>query len=160
MNYCPNCGNSVESTWNVCANCGYSLSREGRPIKTHQKPETQVKEVVTTATKGSYAYFKPKNTYGPFALIFGIIGVGLSIVTIILRIYPLLTFTPNALVINNLFIVIMGVLAVIFGFIGAFKDDSRGMAVAGLILGAAVFILIFYRFILYMRSSIIPVPPP
>jgi hypothetical protein len=158
MNYCSNCGTKVESFWNVCANCGYRLSKEMTSAIVEKKPENQEIQIVTP--KESYSYFKPQKTYGTYALTFGIIGFGLSIVTLILRILPILTFTPISLVINNLFIIILGIIAVIFGFVGIFKDDSKGMAIAGLILGLGIFVILFIRFIVFIRYSIIPIPPP
>ncbi|MFX1496393.1 MAG: zinc ribbon domain-containing protein [Promethearchaeota archaeon] len=155
MNYCPNCGTKVESFWNVCANCGYRLSKEVSSTIIEKKPQKE--EIQIATTKESYNYFKPQKKQGPYALTFGIIGFGLSIVTLILRINPILTFIAISLVINNLFIFVMGITAVIFGFIGIFKDDSKGMAIAGLNLGAGIFILFYIRFVIYLRYSIIPI---
>jgi hypothetical protein len=152
MNYCPNCGTKIESFWNVCANCGYIISKELSSTIIQKKPENKVRQTETVVPKQSYAYFKPQKTYGTFALTFGIIGFGLSVLSIILS-SSLFFATPISLVINGFFIVILGILAIIFGFVGVFKDDSRGIAVAGLILGAGIFGLLFIRFILFIRYS-------
>ncbi|MFW9785882.1 MAG: zinc ribbon domain-containing protein [Candidatus Heimdallarchaeota archaeon] len=159
MNYCPNCGTKVESFWKVCANCGYRLSKEISSPIIEKKPANQEFKVVPP--KESYTYFKPQKTYGTYALTFGIIGFGLSILTLVIRIIPIVTFNNVSIVVNNVFIIAMGVTAAIFGFIGIFKDDSKGMTIAGFILGLGVFAILFIRAQLYIYSIFtIPIPPP
>ncbi|MFX1496392.1 MAG: hypothetical protein ACFFBH_02590 [Promethearchaeota archaeon] len=151
MNYCLDFGSKVKSFWKVCAKCGHYLPREGRFITTHKKPEIQIKKVETAISTDNYPNFKPKKTYGPFALIFGMIGLFLSLVIIIIRIKQIILISTG-LLINNFFIIFIGLLAVIFGIVGIFKDDSQDMAIVGLVFGTFIFVLFFFRVGLYIRS--------
>jgi len=153
MNYCPNCGTPVEPYWNVCANCGHKLSREQISTVPQKETETRVKTVESVKPKPSPGYFEPQKTNGILALSFGIIGISLSFLIMLLR-----SFGYSYIIIPlNVIVILSGIIAVIFGIIGCVKDDSKGMAITGLIFGIASFILVLIRYYLYLWSSIIPI---
>ena len=153
MNYCSNCGTPIEPDWNVCANCGHILSREQISTLPQKETETQVKTVEFVKPKPSPGYFEPQKTNGILALSFGIIGISLSFLIMILR-----SFGYSYIIIPfNVIVILSGIIAVIFGIIGIIKDDSKGMAITGLIFGIASFILVLIRYVIYLWSSIIPI---
>jgi len=155
MNYCPNCGTPVEPDWKVCANCGHILSRELISTLSQKEAETQVKTVESVRTKPYPGYFEPQKTNGILAFSFGIMGIGLSFLIMILRYmgYRLTSF----MIIFNVIIILSGIVAVIFGIIGIAKDDSKALAVFGLIFGIGSFVLMLIRYYLYLLFSIIPI---
>ncbi|MHA2430434.1 MAG: zinc ribbon domain-containing protein [Promethearchaeota archaeon] len=155
MNYCPNCGTPVESHWKVCANCGHRLSREQISILPQKVSETQVKTVEVARTKPYPGYFQPQKTNGILAFSFGIMGLGLSFLIMILRSYGY-RLAPLMITFNAV-IILSGIVAVIFGIIGCAKDDSKALAVLGLIFGIGSFLLLLIRYSLYLYSSIIPI---
>jgi len=153
MNYCPNCGTPVEPGWKVCANCGHLLSREQISTIPQKEPEILVKTVEPVKPKLSPGYFKPQRTNGILALSFGIMGISLSFFIMILR-----SFGYSYIIIPfNVIVILSGIIAVIFGIIGIVKDDSKGMAITGLIFGITSFILVLIRYFIYLWSSIIPI---
>ena len=84
------------------------------------------------------------NTNGIIALIFGIIGLccgWLIPLPYVGWIFP--------------------IVAVIFGIIGIIKDDSKGMAIAGLILGILSFlcVAVFAALLLALILTLIPMGP-
>ncbi len=153
MNYCPNCGNPVEPGWKVCANCGHILSREQISTIYQKEPEILVKTVEPVKPKPSPGYFKPQKTNGILALSFGIMGISLSFLIMILRSFGY----SNIIIPFNVVVILSGIIAVIFGIIGIVKDDSKGMAITGLIFGIASFILVLIRYFIYLWSSLIPI---
>lgn len=155
MNYCPNCGIPVEPDWKVCANCGHKLLREQTSTFTQKEPETQVKTVEIVRTMPYPGYFEPQKTNGIFAFSFGIMGLGLSFLIMILRSYGY-RLTPLMITFNAV-IILSGIVAVIFGITGCAKDDSKALAVLGLIFGIGSFLLLLIRYFLYFYSSIIPI---
>ncbi len=151
MNYCPNCGSNVESSWKVCANCGHRLVDEETSVKTQEEPESQAKKVEVVTPKPSYVYVKPQRKYGITALILGIIGFSLSFLIMALRTigFSALDYI-SILIAGNAISLILSILAVIFGILGIAKDDSRGMGIAGLILGVLNIMGVFVRFGVFM----------
>ncbi|MFX0018569.1 MAG: zinc ribbon domain-containing protein [Promethearchaeota archaeon] len=151
MNYCPNCGTPVEPDWKVCANCGHRLSREQISILPQKEPETQVKTVETVRTKPYPGYFEPQKTNGIFAFSFGIMGLSLSFFIMILRSYGYRLL--SLMMIFNVIIIGLSFIAVIFGIVGSAKDDSKVLAVLGLIFGIGSFLLYLIRYNLYLLYS-------
>ncbi|MHA2429816.1 MAG: zinc ribbon domain-containing protein [Promethearchaeota archaeon] len=139
MNYCPNCGTPVEPDWKVCANCGNNLSREQISILPQKETETQVKTVETVRTKPYPGYFEPQKTNGILAFSFGIMGIGLSFFIIM-----------SFMMIFNVIVIGLSIIAVIFGIVGSAKDDSKALAVLGLIFGIGSFLLYLIRYNLYL----------
>ena len=90
------------------------------------------------------------NTMGVIALIFGILGLCCG--------WILEVFIPFVSI-------IFPIIAIIFGAIGIKKDDSNGMAIAGLILGIislvcyALIITVFAVLIAALLSGLIPMGP-
>ncbi|MFX1267354.1 MAG: hypothetical protein ACFFAK_05280, partial [Promethearchaeota archaeon] len=84
---------------------------------------------------------------GITALVIGIIGFSWSFSLIILRILNL--YSASGFMVGNLFTVMLGIIAIIFGIVGISKDDSKGMGVAGLILGIANIICFIIRFVIF-----------
>jgi hypothetical protein len=164
MNYCPNCGTKVESFWNVCANCGYIISKEKISIIAQREPEKQQKpiriirsETVKAVTpKPSKDYFETEKAYGTVALIAGIISFGLTLLVIVLKMIS--SSTSSLIIFNNVMIVILSSLAIISGILGIVKDDSKGMGITGLILGIAGLIILYVRFIMFILHIFIPFP--
>jgi hypothetical protein len=154
MNYCPYCGSSIESSWKVCANCGHKLVEEEISTTAQKEPEVQTEEVKTEVPKTVVAQYKPEmykasptRANGITALVVGLIGFSWSFALIILRIVNL--YSPSGFMVGNLFTVMLGIIAIIFGIVGISKDDSKGMGVAGLILGIANIIFLFIRFVIF-----------
>ncbi|TPR16683.1 zinc-ribbon domain-containing protein [Apilactobacillus timberlakei] len=55
MNFCPNCGEKVESDQNFCTNCGYSLNGNNDNVKKQQleeKDEININEPAPVGIKG------------------------------------------------------------------------------------------------------------
>ena len=154
MNYCPYCGSNVESSWKVCANCGHKIVDEEISTITQKEPEIQTEKVEIEIPKSDKVYHRPQ-TYqasptranGITALVVGIIGFSWSFSLIILRILNL--YSASGFMVGNLFTVMLGIIAIIFGIVGISKDDSKGMGVAGLILGIANIICIIIRFVIF-----------
>jgi hypothetical protein len=155
MNYCPNCGTPVESNWKVCANCGHNLSREQVSILPQKEPEPQVKTVEFVRTTPYPGYFEPQKTNGIIAFSFGIMGIGLSFLIMILRSYGY-RLTPF-MMIFNIIIILFGFVAVIFGITGCAKDDSKALAVLGLLFGIGSFGLYLIRYLFYLYASMFPI---
>ncbi|MFX0018100.1 MAG: zinc ribbon domain-containing protein [Promethearchaeota archaeon] len=153
MNYCPNCGTPVEPNWKVCANCGYKLSHEHFSTLYQKEAESQVKTVEYVKPKPASGYFKPQKTNGILALSFGIMAMSLSILIMILRLFGY----SYIIIPFNVIVNLPGIIAVVFGIIGIVKDDSKGMAITGLIFGIASFIFVLIRYFIYLWSSIIPI---
>ena len=147
MNYCPNCGINVESSWKVCVNCGHRLVDEETSVKTQEDPESQAKKVEVVTPKPSYFFAKPQRKYGITALLLGIICFSLSFLIMGLRTigFSILDYIIS-LIAGNAISLILSILAVIFGILGIAKDDSKGMGIAGLILGVLNIIGFFVRF--------------
>ncbi len=155
MTYCPNCGTPVESDWKVCANCGYKLSPEQISTLYQKEPETQVKTVEVVRTTPYPGYFEPQKTNGIIAFSLGIMGIGLSFLIMILRSYGY-RLTPVMITLNAV-IILCGFVAVIFGIIGCAKDDSKTLAVLGLLSGIGSFGLYLIRYLLYLYASMFPI---
>ncbi|MFX0025593.1 MAG: zinc ribbon domain-containing protein [Candidatus Hermodarchaeota archaeon] len=155
MNYCPNCGTPVESDWKVCANCGHRLLREQISILPQKKPETQIETVEVIRTKPYPGYFEPQKTNGIVAFSFGIMGIGLSFLIMILRSYGY-RLAP-LMITSNAVIILSGTVAFIFGIIGCAKDDSKALAVLGLLFGIGSFLLLLIRYLLYLYASMFPI---
>ncbi|MFX0026950.1 MAG: zinc ribbon domain-containing protein, partial [Candidatus Hermodarchaeota archaeon] len=150
MNYCPYCGSNIESSWKVCAHCGHSLVDEEVSTVTQKEPEAQTEEVEAEVPKTVVAQYKPQvyqasptRANGITALVIGIIGFSWSFSLIILRIVNV--YSPSGFMVGNLFTVMLGIIAIIFGIVGISKDDSKGMGVVGLILGIANIICFIIR---------------
>ncbi|MFX0033808.1 MAG: hypothetical protein ACFE8E_10425 [Candidatus Hodarchaeota archaeon] len=84
-------------------------------------------------------------TLGIIALIFGIIGVALLIVGvyvsyIFMVLSPFITTPIFLLIILGFLPVAFLAVAIICGAIGIKKDDSRGLAIAGLVIGTLGFL--------------------
>ncbi len=139
MSYCPNCGTPVEPDWKICANCGHRLSREQISILPQKEPETQVKTVETVRTTPYLGYFETQKTNGILAFSFGIMGIGLSFFIIM-----------SFMMIFNVIVIGFSIIAVIFGIVGSAKDDSKALAVLGLIFGIGSFLLYLIRYNLYL----------
>lgn len=155
MNYCPNCGTPVESGWKVCANCGHRLSREQIYTLPQKEPEIQVETVEAVGTKPYPGYFEPQKTNGIVAFSLGIMGIGFSFLIMILRSYGYRL--TSLMMMFNVIIIVSGIVAVIFGITGCAKDDSKALAVLGLIFGIGSFLLLLIRYYLYLMFSIIPI---
>ena len=155
MTYCPNCGTPVEPDWNVCANCGHILSREQISISPQKEPEIQVERVEIVRTKPYPGYFEPQKTNGIVAFSLGIMGIGFSFLIMILRSYGYRL--TSLMMMFNVIIIVSGIVAVIFGITGCAKDDSKALAVLGLIFGIGSFLLLLIRYYLYLMFSIIPI---
>ena len=154
MNYCPYCGSSIESSWKVCAHCGQKLVDEEVSTVAQKEPEVQNEKVEAEVPKPVVAQYKPQayqasptRANGITALVLGIIGFSWSFSLIILRIVNL--YSPSGFMVGNLFTVMLGIIAIIFGIVGIGKDDSKGMGVAGLILGIASIICFIIRFAIF-----------
>ncbi|MFW9947530.1 MAG: zinc ribbon domain-containing protein [Candidatus Odinarchaeota archaeon] len=154
MNYCPYCGSNVVSSWKVCANCGHRLIDEEVSTITQEEPKIQTGKIEIEPPKVEKPYYKtqvyqtsPRRANGITALIVGIIGFSWSFALIILRILDL--YSASGFMVGNLFTGMLGIIAIIFGIVGISKDDTKGMGVAGLILGIANIICIIIRFVIF-----------
>lgn len=130
MNFCPQCGTKVVTSWNVCPNCGHNLKSE----RGYQQP-AQTKIPVQTYPQDKPRHqlddYRPRNnnTNGIIALIFGLLGL-FSVVPIV-----------------------GSILGIVFGAIGRKKDDPAKMAIAGLIIGI-IGIVVWIAFYLFLFFSI------
>jgi len=70
--------------------------------------------------------------FGIIALVFGICGLA----------FPWIPF------IGGLWVIALPIIAIIFGGIGIAKDDSKGMGIAGLVLGIVGIIMYIVVFVL------------
>ncbi|MHA2007847.1 MAG: zinc-ribbon domain-containing protein [Promethearchaeota archaeon] len=128
--FCTNCGSEVEENWNVCVNCGKDLKEKAvtqpqvQPI-VQSPPQPQRVQPYQQRYRPTGGY---PNTYGAVALICGLIGLFCG-------------FGYGG--------IIFGIVAIIMGGLGLSRDESTGMAIAGLILGilGIVCFLLFYVFI-------------
>jgi hypothetical protein len=116
FNFCPECGTKVDPSWRACPNCGYFLS-ETLPSQESMEniPEQPIQPTVTAPSSYSYpskTYYTSQggNIFGIIAIIFGILGL-------------------------CCFGVICGIIALILGIIGQTRDESKGLATAGVVLG-------------------------
>ncbi|MFW9946954.1 MAG: zinc ribbon domain-containing protein [Promethearchaeota archaeon] len=155
MNYCPNCGTPVEFDWKVCANCGHRLSREQTPVLPQKEPETQVKTIEVIRTKPYPGYFEPQKTNGIVAFSLGIMGLIFSFFIMILRSYGIRLL--SLMMFFNVIIMVLSFIAIIFGITGCAKDDSKALAVLGLLFGIGSFLLLLIRYLLYLYASMFPV---
>ena len=94
--------------------------------------------------------------FGIVAMIFGSISIPLCVaitaLSSISSIYSLLMGMPDILALFSLIGWLIPAIAIIFGIIGIIKDDTKGLAIAGLILG--VIALILGLIIRYMITSL------
>ena len=83
--------------------------------------------------------------FGIVAMIFGSISIPLcgaiAAMSSISSFYSLLLGMPDILALFSIIGWLIPAIAVIFGIIGIIKDDTKGLAIAGLILGAIALIL-------------------
>lgn len=104
-NFCSNCGEKVESSWNACPKCGTRLDGDeiSQPM---QKPMQQAYQ------RPSPQYYQARHgtNNGTLALIFGIIGICCCGI-------------------------IFGPLAIYYGNRGTREDSDKTMAQIGLVLG-------------------------
>jgi hypothetical protein len=112
MNFCSQCGTKLEVSWNVCPNCGHNLKSERvSPQPTQIQIPVQTYPQKQNPPQPVVYPHRNNNTNGIIALIFGLLGL------------------------FNVIPVIGSILGIVFGAIGRKKDDNRGMAIAGLVLG-------------------------
>ena len=94
--------------------------------------------------------------FGIVAMIFGSISIPLCVaiaaLSSISSFYSLLLGMPDILALFSILGWLIPTIAIIFGIIGIIKDDSKGLAIAGLILG--VIALILGLIIRYMITSL------
>jgi hypothetical protein len=94
--------------------------------------------------------------FGTVAMIFGSISIPLCVaitaLSSISSFYSLLLGMPDILALFSILGWLIPTIAIIFGIIGIIKDDSKGLAIAGLILG--VIALILGLIIRYMITSL------
>lgn len=97
--------------------------------------------------------------FGITALIFGIISIPFTVVLGFLQMW--IFFEPNLISIDIILGWLIPGIAIIFGIIGIILDSSKGMAIAGLILGIiGLFLGFLYRtFISDWLASIILIIP-
>jgi len=78
--------------------------------------------------------------FGIVAMIFGSISIPLCVAIVVIStissIYSLLLGILNISALFSIIGWLIPAIAVIFGIIGIIKDDTKGLAIAGLILGA------------------------
>jgi hypothetical protein len=91
-------------------------------------------------------------TFGIVAMIFGSISIPLCVaitaLSSISSFYSLLLGMPDILVLFSIIGWLIPAIAIIFGIVGIIKDDTKGLAIAGLILGAIALTLgLIIRFI-------------
>jgi len=94
--------------------------------------------------------------FGIVSLIFGLISIPVSAAMASLSVWSF--FLPTIVPIVSMIGWIMPGIAVLFGIIGIIVDDSKGMAIAGLILGIIGFIIGFLlsSLIVTFFASLIP----
>jgi hypothetical protein len=84
-------------------------------------------------------------SFGIVAMIFGSISIPICAAMVVLstisNFYSSLLGIPNLLALLSMIGWLIPAIAIIFGIIGIIKDDSKGLAMAGLILGAIALIL-------------------
>ncbi len=84
-------------------------------------------------------------SFGIVAMIFGSISIPICAAMVVLstisNFYSSLLGIPNLLALLSIIGWLIPAIAIIFGIIGIIKDDSKGLAMAGLILGAIALIL-------------------
>ncbi len=83
--------------------------------------------------------------FGIVAMIFGSISIPICVaigaISSIINFYSLLLGMPDILALFFIIGCLIPAIAIIFGIIGIIKDDTKGLAIAGLILGAIALIL-------------------
>ena len=130
MNFCPQCGTKIITSWNVCPNCGHNLKSERVPqqptqaqipVQTYSQPKTQYQP---------YGY-RPRNnnTNGIVALIFGLLGL--------FGVIP----------------IVGSIVGIVLGAVGKNNDEDPRMAKAGLVLGI-IGIVVWIVFFIWIFSSI------
>ena len=76
------------------------------------------------------------NTFGIVAMIFGLISIPISgVMAALISVNNLWLELFGAMVLASMISWIVPSIAIIFGLVGFMKDDSKGMAIAGLFLG-------------------------
>ena len=94
--------------------------------------------------------------FGIVAMIFGSISIPLCVaiaaLSSISSFYSLLLGMPDILALFSMLAWLIPAIAIIFGIIGIIRDDTKGLAIAGLILG--VIALILGLIIRYMITSL------
>ena len=85
------------------------------------------------------------SAFGIVAMIFGLISIPLCVaitaISSMSSIYSSLLGMPDILALFSIIGWLIPAIAIIFGIIGIIKDDTKGLAIAGLILGAIALIL-------------------
>ena len=100
--------------------------------------------------------------FGVVAMIFGSISIPLcgaiTAMSSMSSFYSLLLGIPDILALFSLIGWLIPAIAIIFGIIGIIKDEAKGLAIAGLILGAIALILgLIIRFMFAtLFSGLIP----
>jgi len=83
--------------------------------------------------------------FGIVAMIFGLISiplcVALTAMSSMSSVYSILLGIPDILALFSIIGWLIPSIAVVFGIIGNIKDEKKGLAIAGLILGAIALIL-------------------
>jgi len=121
--YCTNCGTAVEQSWNICPNCGQTIRFQTQSLETQQPDSvpTQTPAIVKISPSGG------SNTFGYFAIGFGVIGL-------------------------FIFGIIFGIIAIILGAIGSNQDENTSMASIGLILGVLDIVCCFILYFIILGS--------
>lgn len=131
-NFCTNCGEKVDPSWNACPKCGSLLKKDDIPQPTPQQyPQPMQQPTPQPYQQPPSQYYQPRGgtSSGTLALIFGIIGLCCC------------GF-------------IFGPLAIYYGNKGTREDEDKTMAQIGIVLGVIALIcgcfwLLFVIFFFY-----------
>lgn len=104
-----------------------------------------------------------RNTFGIVSLILGLISIPITgVMAALISVNNLWLELFGAMVLASVIGWLVPFIAIIFGIVGFIKDESKGMAIAGLILGIVslligiltyvIFMVIFYKIVQTMRS--------
>jgi len=127
INYCFNCGTKVDPTWNVCPSCGTALKQIPINLQPSQQPQSlQPQQSLQPLQLSQLSQpYKPISRNGKISLILGIVGIFIASI-------------------------ILGPLAIYFGIKGLKKDEKKGVARVGLILGIIDIILFIISLVLLL----------
>ncbi len=136
--FCTNCGHELDTSWNVCPECGKVL-KEGTILQNRSIKHSQLQSTTQTTPQPQqvqpYRYrttqVLKENKFGPASLVCGILGLIYS------------TYLSSFLI--GFGFPIFRIAAIILGALGISKDENKSMAIVGLVLGVSGVLLYFMR---------------
>ncbi len=134
MAFCVNCGQEIPEGDKFCSNCGSAVEVKTETPKVEVKtPKVEVKTPKVEVKTSKVEVKRPKVKVKRPGPVFGVI----SLIVAIIGFRGLPMMNVMVMIIGGLFAIIFGIVAIVR------KEKLKGIAIAGIVIGAVIFLLIF-----------------